>query len=105
VVHTPQFNGKQEEINAMRGGVSRPASALISNLRCPRNGKRTNAAPCEIQGRIQFSSSATERFEHALGKAMRTVPSARIPANKVNAPVFFKKTGAFVTLMHWRGSR
>jgi hypothetical protein len=39
------------------------------------------------QERIQLSSLATERFEHTLGKAMEAVPSARIPANKVNAHV------------------
>jgi len=47
VVHTLQFNGKQEDINAMRGRTSQPASAAMSNLRCPRNGKRTNAAPSQ----------------------------------------------------------
>jgi hypothetical protein len=39
--------------------------------------------------RIQLSSSATERFEHTLGKAMDAVPPARIPANMGNAPVLF----------------
>jgi hypothetical protein len=31
------------------------------------------------------SITATERFEHALGKAMEVVPPARIPADKVVA--------------------
>ena len=34
MVHRPQFNGKQE------GAFNRPP-----NLRCPRNGKRTNHLP------------------------------------------------------------
>ena len=45
VVHTLQFNGKQEEVNAIATGPAWFASAAISNLRCPRNGKRTNAVP------------------------------------------------------------
>lgn len=45
VVHMLQFNGKQEGVNATRSGSARSASAAISNLRCPRNGKRTNATP------------------------------------------------------------
>ena len=36
-----------------------------------------------VEDRIPLSSLATERLEHALGKAMKVVPSARIPANKV----------------------
>jgi len=71
VIHTLQFNGKQEKANAMLTGPVRLASAEISNLRCPRNGKRTNAqAELQSQARIQLSSSATERLEHALGKAI-----------------------------------
>ena len=42
-----------------------------------------------VEGRIPLSSLATERFEHALGKAMKVAPSARIPANKVNSRVVF----------------
>ena len=45
MVHMLQFNGKQGEVNAIRAESNRPASAKASNLRCPRNGKRTNAAP------------------------------------------------------------
>ena len=45
VVHMLQFNGKQEEVRAIRTGSAQSESAAISNLRCPRNGKRTNAAP------------------------------------------------------------
>ncbi len=44
MVHMLQFNGKQGEVNAMRAASRRPASAVTFNLRCPRNGKRTNAA-------------------------------------------------------------
>ena len=44
MVHMLQFNGKQGEVNAMRAESNRPASAATSNLRCPRNGKRTNAS-------------------------------------------------------------
>ena len=63
------------------------------NLRCPRNGKWTNP-------RDSVSLTATERFEHALGKAMEVVPPARIPANKVAA-----RMRAAVTLRHRRGRR
>ena len=42
VVHTLQFNGKQEDAEAMRADNRRAASAKAFNLRCPRNGKRTN---------------------------------------------------------------
>jgi hypothetical protein len=65
-----QFNGKQEG----------EADASQPNLRCPRNGKWTNLAD-------SASITATERYEHALGKAMEVVPPARIPANKVVARV------------------
>jgi len=68
VVHTPQFNGKQEGV---------PSAA---NLTC--------AAPATVSGRVAArlaAITATERFEHALGKAMAVVPPARIPANKVAA--------------------
>jgi len=64
----PQFNGKQEGLPS------------IANLTC--------AAPATVSGRIPRDSAsitATERSEHALGKAMEVVPPARIPANKVVA--------------------
>jgi len=81
VVHTPQFNGKQEGL----------AVNSEPNLRCPRNGKWTNL--------FDFAAiTATERFEHALGKAMAVVPPARIPANKVDA-----RLRASVMLVHCRG--
>ena len=63
----------------------------------------TCAAPATVSGRIPRDSAsitATERFEHALGKAMEVVPPARIPANKVAA-----RLRAAVTLMHCRGRR
>ena len=63
----------------------------------------TCAAPATVSGRIPRDSAsitATERFEHTLGKAMEVVPSARIPANKVVA-----RLRATVTLMHCRGRR
>ena len=44
VVRMLQFNGKQEDANATRADNSRAANAVASNLRCPRNGKRTNGA-------------------------------------------------------------
>jgi len=43
VFHMLQFNGKQGGVNAMQGGETDMQSAATSNLRCPRNGKRTNA--------------------------------------------------------------
>ena len=42
MVRMLQFNGKQEDAEAMRADNSRAASVEASNLRCPRNGKRTN---------------------------------------------------------------
>ena len=42
VVHTLQFNGKQEDAEATRTDNRRAASTKAFNLRCPRNGKRTN---------------------------------------------------------------
>ena len=42
VVRMLQFNGKQEGVDAWRADNSRDASAKAFNLRCPRNGKRTN---------------------------------------------------------------
>jgi len=100
-----QFNGKQESVKAMRIGSTLIAGAQTFNLRCPRNGKTDECAfPASRPGRIQLSSLATERLEQALGKAMKAVPSARIPANKVNAHV--QSLGwVFVTLTHRRGSR
>jgi hypothetical protein len=50
----------------------------VPNLRCPRNGKWTNHFD-------SASITATERFEHTLGKAMEVGPPARIPANTVVA--------------------
>jgi hypothetical protein len=54
VVHTPQFNGKQEEVKAIRTGFTRFASAATFNLRCPRNGKTDEWFP-EIQLQVAFS--------------------------------------------------
>lgn len=45
VVHTLQFNGKQEGVKAIRIRSDGSEAAETFNLRCPRNGKRTNAAP------------------------------------------------------------
>ena len=44
VVHMLQFNGKQEDAEAMCADNCRAARAKAFNLRCPRNGKRTNGA-------------------------------------------------------------
>jgi len=105
VVHTPQFNGKQESVKAKRIGPGPNAGAQTFNLRCPRNGKTDECVlPASRPGRIQLSSSATERLEQAFGKAMEAVPSARIPANKVNAHVQ-SLDWVFVTLIRRRGSR
>jgi hypothetical protein len=70
----PQFNGKQEGFALQ--------SDQIFNLRCPRNGK-TNESCNHFWLCIQLSSLATETPEQGLGKAMKAVSSARIPANKV----------------------
>jgi hypothetical protein len=93
-----QFNGKQERVKATCIGSTLIAGAQTFNLRCPRNGKTDECAfLASSQEQIQLSSLATERLEQALGKAMKVVPSARIPANKVNAHV--QSLGwAFVTL-------
>jgi hypothetical protein len=45
----PQFNGKQEGVKAMQDDSVVFASAKTPNLRCPRNGKRTNALPLAFQ--------------------------------------------------------
>ena len=80
VVRTLQFNGKQDKAKAKPSRVTPPMRALqASNLRCPRNGQRTTA----FTG-ITSHLHATERLEQAFGKAVRTAPLARIPANKVD---------------------
>ena len=71
-------------------GLARLAGFRRFNLRCPRNGKRTSVGVWPlVKPDIPLSSLATERFEHALGKAMKVAPSARIPANKVSCRVDF----------------
>ena len=67
VFHMLQLNGKQGGVNAMQGGQTGLQSAATSNLRCPRNGKRTNAAFL-VKGCIPFSSRATEGFYDLLGR-------------------------------------
>ena len=42
MVHMLQFNGKQGEVIAKGAGSAGLPRAMASNLRCPRNGKRTN---------------------------------------------------------------
>ena len=69
MVHTPQFNGKQE--GAFNG---------LPNLRCPRNGKRTNHL---LKNRFCFHQDHWAHAKHAAGKVMEVAPPARIPANKV----------------------
>ena len=61
MVHTPQFNGKQEE------GVARSTS---SNLRCPRNGQAD-----EPSGSASVTQ-ATGRLEQATGKATEVVSAS-----------------------------
>jgi iron complex outermembrane receptor protein len=61
VVHTPQFNGKQEE------GVAR---STPSNLRCPRNGQAD-----EPSGSASVTK-ATGRLEQATGKATEVVSAS-----------------------------
>jgi vitamin B12 transporter len=61
VVHTPQFNGKQEE------GVAR---STPSNLRCPRNGQAD-----EPSGSASVKQ-ATGRLEQAPGKATEVVSAS-----------------------------
>jgi hypothetical protein len=61
VVHTPQFNGKQEE------GVAR---STPSNLRCPRNGQAD-----EPLGSASVTQ-ATGRLEQATGKATEVVSAS-----------------------------
>lgn len=83
-----QFNGKQEDADATHARSDRAASAEASNLRCPRNGKRTNDVDQHQRKLVMclhllLSSQATERLEQAHGKAMRVAPRARIPANIV----------------------
>ena len=91
----------------LHGPVIWPVDAMPPNLRCPRNGKTDECPASLFCWPIQLSSLATETLNQGLGKAMKAVPSARIPANKVNACALYKKEKghAFVTLMHWRGSR
>jgi hypothetical protein len=77
VVRTLQFNGKQ----GGKVGLVDQVKRYLPNLCCPRNGKWSNLASLLDSASI----TATERFEHMLGKAMEVVPPARIPANKVVA--------------------
>jgi hypothetical protein len=67
----PQFNGKQE---------GKPANG-VPNLRCPRNGKRTNFS----RNSTPITRSHWARLNSAPGKAMEVDPQARIPANTVAA--------------------
>ena len=60
-------------------GVKWELSFRHPNLCCPRNGKWSNLETLLDSASI----TATERFEHMLGKAMEVAPPARIPANKV----------------------
>ena len=61
VVHTSQFNGKQE---------GRAARSATPNLRCPRNGQAD-----EPSGSASVIS-ATERLEQVLGKATEVVSAS-----------------------------
>ena len=60
VVHTLQFNGKQEGVKAIRNGSTRSAGAATFNLRCPRNGKTDECPAGLFLQAIQLSSFATE---------------------------------------------
>ena len=98
-----QFNGKQEDADATHADKRRNASAKAFNLRCPRNGKRTNGMYQRWRkpgtgAHLQLSSQATERLEQAHGKAMKVVPRARIPANNVERCAVFKRCAAWYRL-------
>jgi hypothetical protein len=70
VVHTLQFNGKQE-------GRLTPSQP---NLRCPRNGKQTrHLSPLQVAPLSSLNHWTAPRS----GKVMKVVLPARIPANKV----------------------
>ena len=92
----PQFNGKQEGQSLAAGQVSQPIDE--PRLRCPRNGQTDESSAFHAEGSL--SSTATERLEQVLGKAMKAAPPARIPANTVRL-----RARSLVSLMHWRGSR
>ncbi len=73
----PQFNGKQERVSSLE----------FACLRCPRNGQ-TDGLAQNLQrfcANPAFIIQPLGVFEHAPGKAMEVVPSARIPANTVDA--------------------
>jgi len=84
VVHTAQFNGKQEG----QADNSQP------NLRCPRNGKWTNRqdlAPI----------TATERSEQTLGKAMEVASTSPDTGQQGGCTLW----RVIVTLRYCRGRR
>ncbi len=69
VVHTPQFNGKQE------GCVAR---STPPNLRCPRNGQADELVSSSVS-----VNKPLVALNKRLGRRQRLSPPARIPANKV----------------------
>src|SRR3954466_4807356 len=70
----PQFNGKQD---------AKPSVDGQANLRCPRNGKRTNFLT-EIP---PHHRSHWARLKQRAWEGDGSVPPARIPANTVAAPL------------------
>ena len=80
----PQFNGKQEAM---------PLTAE-ANLRCPRNGKRTNSS----QRDSAPSTKPLDAPETArLGRRWKYDPPARIPANTVVASRFGRSRCAHIS--------
>ena len=69
----PQFNGKQEATCDEHG----------ANLRCPRNGKRSDFALASAKSRFALDKPLGGARNSAPGKAAKTNPPARIPANTV----------------------
>mgnify|MGYP003432688605 CR=1 FL=1 len=91
MVHRPQFNGKQE------GAFNRPP-----NLRCPRNGKRTNHL---LKNRFCFHQDHWAHAKHAAGKVMEGAPPARIPANTVASRAFQGKRSLVTHMLAGKPAR
>ena len=94
VVHTPQFNGKQESESALAEVAKRPPKI---SLRCPRNGQ-ANEMPLGVS---ILSHTATGCLEQATGKADRVVFAS--PDTGQQGEVAFIR--GFLTSMHCRGRR
>jgi hypothetical protein len=78
----PQFNGKQ---GATR--ITREA-----NLRCPRNGKRSDFAFAFARSRFALDKPLGLRPQQRTpGRRRKRTPPARIPANEVEPRVLKKR--------------